>query len=55
MGFLNNVRSLFVGLAEFFGFFRDFFGALPLVCQVLIYFSFGGVLLLLMVQMLRQK
>lgn len=55
MGFLSNVQSMFQGLGEFFGFFRDLFAALPLVCQVLIYFSFGGLLLLLMVQMLRQQ
>lgn len=55
MGLLSNLFSLFQGLHEFFGFFRDFFSALPIVIQVLIYFSFGGLLLLLMVQMLRQK
>lgn len=55
MGFLSNVRSMFLGLGEFFGFFRELFAAFPLVIQVLIYFSFGGLLLLLLVQMLRQQ
>lgn len=54
MGFLSNVGSMFRGLGEFFGFFRDFFSALPLVIQVLMYFSFGGLLLLLIVQMFRK-
>lgn len=55
MGFLKNIYSLFQGLGEFFGFFRDFFAALPLVVQILIYFGFGGLMLLFMVQMLRQQ
>lgn len=53
MGFLNNVRSLFRGVAELFSFFGGLFDALPLVCRVLIYFGFGGVMLLCLFQMLR--
>lgn len=55
MGFLKNIFSLFQGLGEFFGFFRDFFSALPLVVQVLIYFGFGGLMLLFLVQMVRRQ
>lgn len=52
MGLLSNLRSLFNGLGEFFGMFHDIFSCLPLVCQVLIYFGFGGVLLLCLFKML---
>lgn len=55
MGFLSNTRSMFEGLTEFFGFFREFFTAMPLVIQVLVYFSFGGLVLLLIVQMFRKQ
>lgn len=54
MGLLNNLSSLFRGLAEFFGMFRDLFACLPTVCQMLIYFGFGGVLLLCLLKMLHE-
>lgn len=55
MGVLSNLRNLFSGLPDFFKMFRDMFDCLPIVCRVLIYFGFGGVLLLYLVQMLRSK
>lgn len=55
MGFLSNLASLFTGLTDFFTMLRQMFGALPLVCQVLIYFGFGGFLLIALVQMLRDR
>lgn len=55
MGVLSNLPNLFVGLAQVFGFFRDFFGCLPIICQLLVYFAFGGFMLIFLVQMLRSK
>ena len=54
MGLLNNLVSLFTGLSGFFGMLRDMFTCLPLVCQVLIYFSFGGFMLLCLLKMLHE-
>lgn len=54
MGLLSNLTSLFVGLTEFFGMLRDMFTCLPLVVQVLIYFGFGGFLLLCLLKMLHE-
>lgn len=53
MGLLSNVYKLFHGLDQFFSFFHAFFAALPLVIQVLIYFGFGGVLLLCLLRLLK--
>lgn len=53
MGLLSNAYKLFNGLTQFFSFFHAFFSSLPLVVQVLIYFSFGGVLLLCLLRMLK--
>lgn len=55
MGFLSNLYKLFTGLAAFFKMFRDMFAALPLVVQLLIYFGFGGVLLLCLLDMVRTR
>ena len=52
MGFLANVASMFSGLYDFFSMFRDFFGCLPLVVQVLIYFTFGSFMFLCLLKML---
>lgn len=52
MGLLANIGSMFSGLRDFFLMFRDFFGCLPLVIQVLIYFTFGSFMLLCLFKML---
>lgn len=54
MGLLSNLVSLFTGLSGFFGMLRDMFGCLPLVVQVLIYFAFGGFMLLCLLKMLHE-
>lgn len=43
---ITKLISMFSGLGEFFKLWRDMFDCLPLVCKLLIYFSFGGILLL---------
>ena len=55
MGIISNAWSLLRGLSEFFGFFRDFFDALPIVLQTLIYFSFAFVLLFGFLRMIRTR
>ena len=55
MGFLRDLRLVFVGVAEFFSFFGQLFSALPVVCQVLIYFGFGGVIFICLLHMVRMK
>lgn len=52
MGLLKNLASLFRGMDEFFGMLRDMFTCLPIVVQVLVYFAFGGYLLLCLLKML---
>lgn len=52
MGLLSNLTSLFTGLTDFFGMLREMFGCLPAVVQVLIFFGFGGFLLLCLLKML---
>ena len=52
MGLLANIGSMFSGLYNFFAMLRDFFGCLPLVIQVLIYFTFGSFMLLCLLKML---
>lgn len=52
MGLLKNLNSLFHGMTEFFAMIREMFTCLPLVVQVLIYFAFGGYLLLCLLKML---
>ena len=54
MGLLSNLVSLFTGLSGFFGMLRDMFTCLPLVVQVLIYFAFGGFMLLCLLKMLHE-
>lgn len=55
MGLLSNISSMFRGLQEFFILLREFFGCLPLVVQVLIYFTFGSFMLLSLLKMFRQE
>jgi len=55
MGFIADFRSLFAGMQQFMELFRSFFDALPLVIKVLIYFSFGGLLLLCLLKMLIER
>lgn len=52
MGLLKNLSSLFNGLNDFFDMLREMFSCLPIVVQVLIYFAFGGFLLLCLLKML---
>lgn len=53
MGFLiTKLISFFSGLTDFFALWRDMFSALPLVVQVLVYFAFGGFMLLCLLRML---
>ena len=52
MGLLKNLTSLFRGMDEFFEMLREMFSCLPIVVQVLIFFAFGGYLLLGLVKML---
>ena len=49
---ITKLISMFSGLSEFFKLWRDMFDCLPLVCKLLIYFSFGGILLLCLLRML---
>lgn len=55
MGFIADFRSLFSGMQRFMELFRSFFDALPLVIKILIYFSFGGLLLLCLLKMLIER
>lgn len=53
MGFLiTKLVSFFSGLDDFFKIWRDMFAALPLAVQVLVYFAFGGFMLLCLLRML---
>lgn len=53
MGFLiTKLVSFFSGLDDFFKLWRDMFAALPLAVQVLVYFAFGGFMLLCLLRML---
>lgn len=53
MGFLiTKLISFFSGLTDFFALWRNMFSALPLVVQVLVYFAFGGFMLLCLLRML---
>lgn len=51
MGLLGNISSMFRGLTDFFSLFREIFSFFPLVVQVLIYFGFGGFILLCLLNM----
>lgn len=55
MGFLKDIGTLFTGLHDFFRLWRDMFDVLPLVIKILIYFAFGGVLLLSLLKMLIER
>ena len=52
---IHNFQALIQGLSAVFEFFRDFFAMLPLVIQVLIYFSFSGVLFIALLHMIRTR
>ena len=55
MGFLTDIGSLFTGLVDFWKLLRDFFDSFPAVVKVLIYFVFGGSLLLCLLKMLIER
>ena len=53
MGFIiTKLVSLFSGLDDFFKLWRDMFDFLPFVVKVLIFFAFGGFMLLCLLRML---
>lgn len=53
MGYIvTKLVSFFTGLDDFFKLWRDMFDFLPLPVKVLIFFAFGGVLLLCLLRML---
>lgn len=53
MGYIvTYLVSFFAGLDDFFQLWRDMFDFLPLPVKVLIFFAFGGVLLLCLLRML---
>ena len=53
MGFIiTKLISLFSGLDDFFKLWRDMFDFLPLSVKVLIFFAFGGFMLLCLLRML---
>lgn len=49
---ITKLISFFSGLSKFFELWRDMFNALPLAIEVLIYFAFGGFMLLCLLRML---
>ena len=53
MGFIiTKLASLFSGLDGFFKLWRDMFVFLPLAVKILIFFAFGGFMLLCLLRML---
>lgn len=53
MGYIvTKLVNFFTGLDDFFQLWRDMFDFLPLPVKVLIFFAFGGVLLLCLLRML---
>lgn len=46
MGIISGITQLFSDLGEFFELCHQFFDCLPFVVRLLVYFSFGGVLIL---------
>lgn len=53
MGYIiTKLVSFFSGFDDFFQLWRDMFDFLPLPVKVLIFFAFGGVLLLCLLRML---
>ena len=49
---ITKLISFFSGLSDFFKLWRDMFDMLPLVVKLLIYFAFGGFMLLCLLRML---
>lgn len=49
---ITKLISFFSGLDDFFKLWRDMFDMLPLVVKLLIYFAFGGFMLLCLLRML---
>ena len=52
MGVMAGISQLFVDLGECMAFFAAIFQLLPMVVQLLIYFVFGGMLLLGLMKMI---
>lgn len=52
MGLIANVLLALTDIGDFFGFCRGVFDALPLAVRMLIYFSFGSVLLFGLMRMI---
>jgi hypothetical protein len=55
MGFLTDIGSMFTGIGSFFTMIRNMFSLLPGVIQVLIYFVFGGFMLLMLLRILTER
>lgn len=51
MGVMTGISQLFSDLGSCMSFFAGMFGLLPLAVKLLIYFAFGGVVLLGLMQM----
>lgn len=49
---ITKLISFFSGLDDFFKLWREMFDMLPLVVKLLIYFAFGGFMLLCLLRML---
>lgn len=49
---ITKLISFFSGLDDFFKLWRDMFDMLPLAVKLLIYFAFGGFMLLCLLRML---
>lgn len=52
MGVMTGITQLFTDLSECMTFFASMFQLLPAVVQLLIYFVFGGILLLGLMKMI---
>ncbi len=49
---ITKLVSFFSGLSEFFQLWRDMFDLLPMAVKLLIYFAFGGFMMLCLLRML---
>lgn len=52
MGLMSGITQLFTDLGECMSFFAAMFSLLPLVVQLVIYFAFGGMILLGLMKMI---
>ncbi|MBR2883482.1 MAG: hypothetical protein IKB93_01705 [Clostridia bacterium] len=52
MGVMSGITQMLADLGDFFALFSSFFDALPTVCKLLIYFVFGGIVLMGLLNMI---